>query len=200
MIITHTDKDHAGGLMDLMGSDIEIENVYASEFFNKKKSKHPAVKALKGTGQEVIFLSAGDTLPLDGGKLTVLRPLEWDEEKENNNSLVLLAEGGGGSILLTGDMEFPEEESLLEASMIPHADVLKVGNHGNGDATSEELIKAVSPSLAVISTNTEDKPDSPDSRVMKLLERSGVEVVVTQDTKNGVLVTLKDGNILTEKK
>ncbi|MBR4331388.1 MAG: MBL fold metallo-hydrolase [Clostridia bacterium] len=201
VIITHTDKDHAGGLMDLMGSDIEIENVYASEYFNKKKeSKHPAVKALKGTGQEVIFLSAGDTLPLDGGKLTVLGPLEWDEEKENNNSLVLLAEGGGGSILLTGDMELPEEESLLEAGMIPHADVLKVGNHGNGDATSEELIKAVSPSLAVISTNTEDKPDSPDSRVMKLLESSGAKVVVTQDTKNGILVTLKDGNILTEKK
>ena len=54
-------------------------------------------------------------------------------------------------------MEFPEEVSLLEAGMIPHADVLKVGNHGNGDATSEELIKAVSPSLAVISTNTEDR-------------------------------------------
>ncbi len=201
VIITHTDKDHAGGLMDLMGSDIEIENVYASEYFNKKKeSKHPAVKALKGTGQEVIFLSAGDTLPLDGGKLTVLGPLEWDEEKENNNSLVLLAEGGGGSILLTGDMEFPEEVSLLEAGMIPHADVMKVGNHGNGDATSEELIKAVSPFLAVISTNTEDKPDSPDSRVMKLLKSRNIQVLMTQDTENGVLITIKDGQIQTEKK
>lgn len=36
---------------------------------------------------------------------------------------------------------------------------MKVGNHGNGDATCEKLIKAVRPSLAVISTNTEDKPD-----------------------------------------
>ena len=201
VIITHTDKDHAGGLMDLMGSGIEIENVYASEYFNKKKeSKHPAVRALKGTGQEVIFLSAGDTLPLDGGKLTVLGPLERDEEKENNNSLVLLAEGGGGSILLTGDMEFPEEESLLEAGLIPHADVLKVGNHGNGDATSDELIKAVNPSVAVISTNTEDKPDSPDPRVMDLLKSRNIEVLVTQDSESGILVALRNGQIVTEKK
>ena len=201
VIITHTDKDHAGGLMDLMGSGIEIENVYASEYFNKKKeSKHPAVRALKGTGQEVIFLSAGDTLPLDGGKLTVLGPLERDEEKENNNSLVLLAEGGGGSILLTGDMEFPEEESLLEAGLIPHADVLKVGNHGNGDATSDELIKAVNPSVAVISTNTEDKPDSPDPRVMELLKSRNIEVLVTQDSESGILVALRNGQIVTEKK
>lgn len=127
VIVTHTDKDHTGGLARLVDSDIGIENVYASAYYNKKKeSKHPAVKALKGTSQEVVFLSSGDELPLDGGSLKVLGPLEKDEDKENNNSLVLLAEGGGGTMLLTGDMEFPEEDSLLKAGLIPRADILKV--------------------------------------------------------------------------
>ena len=40
-------------------------------------------------------------------------------------------------MLLAGDMEFPEEESLMAAGLIPHADVLKIGNHGEDDATSE---------------------------------------------------------------
>ena len=45
VIITHTDKDHAGGLEQLVDSDIEIENVYASAYYNKKrKTKAPAVK------------------------------------------------------------------------------------------------------------------------------------------------------------
>ena len=201
VIVTHTDKDHAGGIAQLVDSDIEIENVYASAFYNKKKeSKHPAVKALKGTGRSVVFLASGDELPLDGGSLKVLGPLEKDEDAENNNSLVLLAEGGGGTMLLTGDMEFPEEDSLLKAGLIPHADVLKVGNHGEDDATSNALIAAIRPSLAVISTNTDDEPDTPSPRVLKLLASWDIPVLVTQDTENGILVTISGGRIATEMK
>ena len=201
VIITHTDKDHAGGIAQLVDSDIEIENVYASAYYNKKKeSKHPAVKALKGTGRSVVFLASGDELPLDGGSLKVLGPLEKDGEKENNNTLVLLAEGGGGSMLLAGDMEFPEEDSLLKAGLIPHADVLKVGNHGEDDATSNALIAAIRPSLAVISTNTDDEPDTPSPRVLRLLASWDIPVLVTQDTENGVLITISGGRITTEMK
>ena len=201
VIITHTDKDHAGGIAQLVDSDIEIENVYASAYYNKKKeSKHPAVTALKGTGRSVVFLASGDELPLDGGSLKVLGPLEKDGEKENNNSLVLLAEGGGGSMLLAGDMEFPEEDSLLKAGLIPHADVLKVGNHGEDDATSNALIAAIRPSLAAISTNTDDEPDTPSPRVLRLLASWDIPVLVTQDTENGVLITISGGRITTEMK
>ena len=201
VIITHTDKDHAGGIAQLVDSDIEIENVYASAYYNKKKeSKHPAVKALKGTGRSVVFLASGDELPLDGGSLKVLGPLEKDGEKENNNSLVLLAEGGGGSMLLAGDMEFPEEDSLLKAGLIPHADVLKVGNHGEDDATSNALIAAIRPSLAAISTNTDDEPDTPSPRVLRLLASWDIPVLVTQDTENGVLITISGGRITTKMK
>ena len=199
VILTHTHDDHAGGLKALLASDIEVKNIYASGYYNKKKeSKHPAVKAAKNTGHEVIFLFAGDTLPLDGGKLTVVGPLEKDEEKENNNSLVLLAEGGGGTILLTGDMEFPEEQSLLNAGVLTRVDVLKVGNHGEGDATSNALIDTLRPSLAIISTNSDDEPDTPDPRVLRLLASWGIPVLVTQDSARGILVTLKDGKISTE--
>ena len=201
VILTHTDKDHVGGFALLVESDIEIENVYASAYYNKKKeSKHPAVKALKGTDQQVVFLSGGDSLPLDGGTLDVLGPLVKNEEAENCNSLVMLATGGGGTMLLTGDMEFPEEESLLAAGLFSPVDVLKVGNHGEGDATGAAFIDAVQPKVAVISTNSDDEPDTPANRVMKLLNKYNVTVYLTQDSEDGVLITLKNGEILTEMK
>ena len=111
---------------------------------------------------------------------------------------MLLAEGGGGSILLTGDMEFPEESSLLNAGKIPKADVIKIGNHGEGDATSNQLIAAVSPKLAVISTNSDDEPDTPDPRVIRLLKQQNIPILLTQDAQKGVLVTLRNGDIETQ--
>ena len=196
VILTHTHDDHCGGLKALLQSGIQIDHIYASGYYNKKK--HPAEKALKKTDREVEYLLSGDELPLDGGTLKVLGPLEHDEEKENNNSLVLLASGGGGTILLTGDMEFPEEDSLIKAGLIPHADVLKIGNHGESDATSNQLLAAVSPSVAVISTNTEDEPDTPARRVMNLLNSLRLQVYQTQESKNGVLISLKNGEIAAE--
>ena len=205
VILTNTHADHTGGLKALLESEITVGKIYAPAFYVLKKEdgKHPIIKALKKsdyTEEDIVWLSAGDTLPLDGGKLTVIGPLVKNEEVENCNSLVLLAEGGGGSILLTGDMEFPEEESLLNAGLIPHADVIKIGNHGENDATSHALIAAVLPSYAVISTNSDDEPDTPSPRVLRLLDTWNVKVLLTQNTEKGVLITLRNGEIIPEMK
>ena len=114
---------------------------------------------------------------------------------ENCNSLVLVAEGSGGRMLLTGDMEFPEEEQLLKTGSIPACDVIKIANHGEADATSADLIRAVQPRIAVISTNSDAEPDTPSSRVLAILDNADVKVYETQDAASGVLVTIDQGEV-----
>ena len=193
VILTHTDKDHTGGAWALATSSIQVDAWYASAFYTGvKEKKHPAVLAAGLRGQTVHWLKAGDVLPLGEGHLWVVGPLSASET-ENCNSLVMVAEGGGGRMLLAGDMEHEEEFALLNAGMIPTCQVLKVGNHGEADATSEVLVRYVKPSIAVISTNSQEEPDTPDMAVLRNLRTRHVTVYETQQVDCGVMVTLQGG-------
>ena len=196
VIVTHTDKDHAGGVWALATSGIPVGAWYASAFFCEvTEDKHPVVLAAAVRGETVRWLKSGDTLPLDGGTLTVLGPTVLFDDKENNNSLVLYAEAAGGSMLLAGDMEEPEEQLLLAAGLITHADVLKVGHHGEGDATSARLLDVVRPRVAVISTNSVEEPDTPSNRVMRTLKAVGAQIALTENAPGGVLATVSGGEV-----
>ena len=193
VILTHTDKDHVGGAWPLATSTIRVDAWYASAFYEGvKEKKHPAVLAAALRSQEVVWLRAGDVLPLGEGALRVIGPIS-PSETENCNSLVMVAEGGGGRMLLAGDMEHPEEFELLNAGVVPTCEVLKVGNHGENDATSEALVRYVQPRIAIISTNTAEEPDTPDMAVLRNLYARRTEVYETQQADCGVMVTLQGG-------
>ncbi len=194
VILTHTDKDHAGGLDALAASAVEVGTWYASaEYCEVTEKKHPAVLAAARRGQSVVWLREGDRLPFGDGRLTVIGPIAHFFDSENNNSAVLLAEAAGGRMLLCGDMEQPAENMLLSARLVPECDVLKVGHHGEGDATGEAFARAVMPKVAVISTDSVAEPDTPSRRVMKLLRGLGAQIALTEETKGGVLVTISGG-------
>ena len=197
VVITHTDSDHVGGLKKLLKSNISIDHLYTSAFYmpEKENKENPVLKAADKRNIVVSYLKGGDSLPLDGGTLEVLGPLRAATDKEDNNSVVLFAQAAGGSILLTGDMEFPEEAELLSAGVIPKADILKVGNHADGDATSEALMNIIQPQIAIISTSTAEKPDTPSLRVLRLLKKWNVEIWQTQESDTGIMVTIRNGNI-----
>ena len=194
VILTHTDKDHAGGLDALAASAVEVGTWYASaEYCEVTEKKHPAVLAAARRGQSVVWLREGDRLPFGDGRLTVIGPIAHFFDSENNNSAVLLAEAAGGRMLLCGDMEQPAENMLLSVRLVPECDVLKVGHHGEGDATGEAFARAVMPKVAVISTDSVAEPDTPSRRVMKLLRGLGAQIALTEETEGGVLVTISGG-------
>lgn len=199
VILTHTDKDHAGGLQALAASWVEVDAWYSSACYTDvKTSKHPAVLAAAQRGETVSWLQAGDTLPVQKGTLQVLSPYFVDEDKENNNSAVLRLDTEAGSILLTGDLEKEGEQTLMAAMELSPVTVLKVGHHGKNDATGKSFAEAVRPQIAVISTSTAADADSPAPRVTELLSSLGAQVIQTQDADGAVRVTLTGGDPLVE--
>ena len=195
VFLTHTDKDHAGGLEWLANSNVAVDAWYASAMFiGVKEAKHPAVKAAAARDQDVRWLHRGDELYLDGGAiLKVLAPASLFEDKDNNNSLVMMLESGQGRILLAGDMELPEEADLLSYGDDLACTVLKVANHADDDTTSEIFAQAASAQIAIVSTDSMEKPGTPDPDVICRLEGAGSQVVVTEDAELGWMVSLTDG-------
>ena len=189
VFVTHADGDHVGGLDPLSRSDIEIGAWYASGYCieHKKEDKHPAVRAASLRKQTVTWLYAGDSAE---GVFRVLAPNSRMEDKEDNNSLVMTVSSAAGRVLLTGDMEFPQEAELLSREKDLKCAVLKVANHGDNDTLSADMLSAAAPQIALISTDPYEKPGTPDEALLSRLAAVGARIYRTDMSEMGIHVTL----------
>jgi len=76
-----------------------------------------------------------------------------DLKNVNNQSLVVRVDYGKSSFLLTGDAEAPALARLCDRysnTSVLDTDVLQVGHHGSHNATTDRLLRAVTPKIAVI--------------------------------------------------
>lgn len=74
-------------------------------------------------------------------------------ENLNNHSLVVRIDFGESSFLFTGDMQEPGLALMLDyyrGTDVLDADVYNVGHHGSHNATSQALLDAITPEIAVI--------------------------------------------------
>jgi competence protein ComEC len=85
------------------------------------------------------------------------RPHGWSKdafEDENNSSVVTRIDFGKASFLLQGDLEIEGIEALLakHGAKALDVDVLQVGHHGSKNGTTEDLLAAVTPQIALFGT------------------------------------------------
>lgn len=74
-------------------------------------------------------------------------------ENGNNHSVVMRVDFGESSFLFTGDLEADAIDDLVafyEGSGTLDVDVYQVGHHGSHNATTEDLLRAMTPRIAVV--------------------------------------------------
>ncbi len=159
IFLSHGHKDHAGCLEPLL-EDLPVDRVYISKSDHVSYTEiDPSEIVSRFEQTELVELNSGESLDLGGAEAAVWIPPVVDEENANNNSLILRVVHGANSFLLMGDCEL-EEDLLMKTDFPLQSTLLKLGHHGETDASSPAFLDVVKPDIALISGNAQENPDS----------------------------------------
>jgi len=183
VVLTHPHSDHVTGLIDVVkryqvGMVIESEANYSTpeyaEWHRVLKEEHIPV-TIAHAGMRVL-LSPKTELDI----LAPLRSFVGVSLKNVHDAMVVSRlTYGSTTVLLTGDMERPLENQLIASGEDLHADILKAGHHGSKTSTSDELLRAVAPRIAVISVGKKNPYGHPHQEVLDRLRAFGIQTFRT---------------------
>ncbi len=216
VIASHLHADHIGGLIQLVDT-YPIGNFYYPPFDAESETYFQLLDALKESQATVSSPLAGkDTLiPWDDAveirflapyqtvysdyavEIRFLAPYQTVYSDYNDTSYILRVSYGNTAVLFTGDATSLGEKLAMKAqpNHCFEATVLKVGHHGSSDSTSAKFLKAVSPSIAVISVGKDNDYGLPDEELLNRLKDAGITVYRTDES--GPITLLLDGTNVT---
>jgi competence protein ComEC len=168
LVLSHRDADHTGGAVAVLGQQPQAQVLSSIESGHALQDLRPALRC-----------EAGQRWVWDQVTFEVLHPTADDydtERKANGLSCVLRISNGQHTVLLTGDIEKPQETRLLSLGDALRADVLLVPHHGSKTSSSDAFLDAVSPRLALVQAGYRNRYGHPAPAVMARYNERGIAV------------------------
>ena len=167
LILTHTDRDHAGGAENLL-SRIRTDLLILPR---------QAEKIVVPKDTQVVIAEQNLEITDGSGRISIFAPVFHGEE--NEMSLCVLFDTEKCDILITGDRNAFGERSLLRHADIPNVDVLIAGHHGSKYSSCQELLEATRPQIVCISVGADNSYGHPAQEVLDRLSSFGCTVYRT---------------------
>lgn len=189
VVLTHPDADHLGGLPELLAR-YQVARVLHPSTKNETPLFAEWQTRLSAQGAIVSQARRGQTIDMEPGlRLEVLHPGPAPVgDRVNNDAIVLRVRYGQFCALLTGDIEAPAEQVVV-AEGLDRCALLKVAHHGSATSSTAELLAAARPSVALISVGADNRFGHPHSEVLGRLQRSGAQVLRTDQLGNIELIS-----------
>ena len=190
VVASHPHDDHIGGMATVLDS-FNIGKMYMPKQAHTITAFTNMLDVIDNKNIELYTAKAGASILSSGIiDIDVLAPFADSDSNLNNVSAVVRITYGKTVMLFTGDAEHVIENQLLNSGI--DADVLKVGHHGAGSASSSGFIKAVSPEVAVISVGEGNSYGHPHADTLAILNEVGAKIYRTDE--QGTIVVTADQN------
>ena len=173
VIVTHYDKDHAGGVEYLL-TRVDTKALYLPTPDDTTLLDDNLSAKFSDS---ICFVSEILCILDDNVKITIFAP--ETQTSRNESSLCVLFQGENCDILITGDRSISGERELLSQAQLPKLDVLIVGHHGAADSAGPDLLRATRPDTAVISVAADNPYGHPSAQVLRRLALFGCRIFRT---------------------
>lgn len=201
VFVTHLHTDHYKGVVELCREEM-VDKLYLYEA-NKCK-KQEIMDETKLDEESLVFLYKGNRVQLGRSEADILWPerktdreyseMINDEKNENDMSMIIKITHSNMSALITGDIDETLMDKLAKQQNIGismKCDILKVPHHGSKYSWSEEFIRQVSPSYAVIQVGKNNYGHPAPEIVENYLHR-GIKVL--RNDQQGAVGFFEDSN------
>lgn len=163
LIITHEQKDHAGGFVRIM-ERFNVKEVWDNGYIIYNMEDKSTIK----------HLERGDVLRAGNCVFTILHPYKEfyapSLSKDSNElSMIFRFKCFKNIYLFTSDAGRQAMQTIPAQYLKSH--IMKIPHHGSRHSFYEEFYKAVSPQICIISAGRENPYGHPHSEVMEYLNR-----------------------------
>jgi len=217
IILTHPEKDHYGGLIDVF-RNYNVANLVTSGLSSGSSDFQVLKKEVGSSAAKVLSVKDGSTIRLGLIQFEILWPsrefLANNSQKisevgsdvigaftttgnKNNFSLVSVFSFGNFDALFTGDIEDEVSDAVAQKLLyknIKGIEYIKVPHHGSKNGLSEKLLEVTNPKIAVISVGRNNSYGHPHKEVLDMLSDYGLRVLRTDGVGDVVVET--DGSKL----
>ena len=165
LILTNTDKEHVGDLLEVTKAFHVGEILVSRGSLTQKEF----VAELQATQTKVRSVTGGENLPIFGGYLEVLSPRKIGEA-DSYDSLVLYGKLLDKHFLFSGNLKEKGEKELLKQYPNLEVDVLKAGQHGSKTSSNPAFLEKLKPEITLISVGKNNRAKLPHQETLTRLE------------------------------
>jgi competence protein ComEC len=181
LLLTHGDPDHIGGASPLI-DDFNPDAVWQGIPVSRAMPLQAVLARAAASRIPVKERHEGEALYIGAARVLVLHPPapDWERRRvRNDDSVVLEVLYGDVALLLTGDIGSDIERQIAPRLIPAKTRILKVAHHGSRTSTSQALLDAWRPQIALISCGRGNPFGHPAPDVVSRLDAIGARIYRT---------------------